>query len=164
MTDANPYSPPQTYVADVKAPGAIRLATRSQRARGALVDVGVGLALLFGTCFPLFQRLGVLAASDPEWLPRAFSAVGLQFLINAYFLHTNGQTVGKRAVGTRIVLADGSRASLPRILGLRMMVPGFIGWVPIAGPLFGLVDTLFIYRDDRRCLHDHIAGTVVIAA
>ncbi|HZE87902.1 MAG TPA: RDD family protein, partial [Verrucomicrobiae bacterium] len=132
--------------------------------RAALLDVGVGLLLLVVTCFPLFQRLGALAASDPEWFPRALAALGLQFLINAYFLQTSGQTVGKRVVGTRIVMADGSRASLGRIVALRMMVPGFIGWIPIAGPLFGIVDTLFIYRADRRCVHDHIAGTVVIAA
>jgi hypothetical protein len=28
--------------------------------------------------------------------------------------------------------------------------------------LFHLVDALYIFREDQRCLHDHIAGTRVV--
>lgn len=29
-------------------------------------------------------------------------------------------------------------------------------------PFYALVDILFIFREDRRCLHDRIAGTQVV--
>ena len=41
---------------------------------------------------------------------------------------------------------------------LRAWVTFFLGIVP----LFGIVDVLFIFREDRRCIHDMIAGTRVI--
>ena len=45
---------------------------------------------------------------------------------------------------------------------LRNWVPKLIGSVPYLGMLFSLIDSLFIFRDDRRCIHDHIAGTRVV--
>jgi uncharacterized RDD family membrane protein YckC len=36
--------------------------------------------------------------------------------------------------------------------------------LPTVGPFAGLIDVLFIFLKDRRCLHDHIAGTVVVRA
>jgi len=42
---------------------------------------------------------------------------------------------------------------------LRSWVNGLIGLVV---PFYGLVDILFIFGSERRCLHDLIAGTVVV--
>lgn len=44
------------------------------------------------------------------------------------------------------------------------MVPAVISAIPLAGAAFGLVDILFIFRADRRCIHDLIAGTHVVTA
>ena len=38
-----------------------------------------------------------------------------------------------------------------------------IGIFPAIGGIIQLVDILFIFRDDRKCIHDLIAGTVVIS-
>ncbi|MEA2700447.1 MAG: hypothetical protein QOI66_4718, partial [Myxococcales bacterium] len=46
---------------------------------------------------------------------------------------------------------------------LRGVVNGIISAIPYLGGLYALVDALFIFRDDRRCIHDLIAGTRVIA-
>lgn len=76
-----------------------------------------------------------------------------------YLLSSFGQTIGKRMLGIRIVRNDGSRASLGRIFLLRILVPAAIN----AGcGLFGLVDALFIFAADRRCVHDHLADTKVV--
>jgi uncharacterized RDD family membrane protein YckC len=64
------------------------------------------------------------------------------------------------------------------ILGMRIIVrdtgelPGFLRgvllrvWLPAAVnqacSLFSLVDALWIFGDERRCLHDLIAGTIVV--
>jgi len=39
-------------------------------------------------------------------------------------------------------------------------VNGLLGLIP----LYGLVDILFIFRSDRRCIHDMIAGTQIVEA
>jgi hypothetical protein len=36
-----------------------------------------------------------------------------------------------------------------------------VGSIPVLGMFASLVDVLFIFRDDRRCVHDLIAGTQV---
>lgn len=85
--------------------------------------------------------------------------------IQAFFLIRDGQTLGKKVVGVRIVRADnGEPASWPRLLLLRGLLSGVISLIPAIGTIYALVDALFIFREDRRCLHDHMAGTVVISA
>jgi uncharacterized RDD family membrane protein YckC len=44
---------------------------------------------------------------------------------------------------------------------LRILIPNVV--TSATGGLFFLIDQAFIFRDDRRCIHDHIAGTVVLA-
>jgi uncharacterized RDD family membrane protein YckC len=34
--------------------------------------------------------------------------------------------------------------------------------IPVVGPLLTLIDILFIFRSDRRCVHDLIADTQVL--
>jgi uncharacterized RDD family membrane protein YckC len=81
-----------------------------------------------------------------------------------YLCARSGQSIGKRRMGIRVVREDGNAASLFHILLLRNFIPGLMGallglLVPV---VFPLVDTLFILRADRRCLHDLIAGTKVV--
>jgi hypothetical protein len=47
-----------------------------------------------------------------------------------------------------------------RIIWLRNILNGFISIVP----LYGLLDSLFIFGESRQCLHDKIADTIVINA
>jgi uncharacterized RDD family membrane protein YckC len=47
---------------------------------------------------------------------------------------------------------------------LRSFVNGLIGSIPVVGAAYSLVDICFIFRDDRRCLHDLLAGTKVVKA
>jgi uncharacterized RDD family membrane protein YckC len=92
-------------------------------------------------------------------------AVGVAMLaIQGWLLYRYGQTIGKRALGIRIVRRDGRRASLARLLLLRMVVPGAVAMIPLVGALIVLVDVLFIFGDARRCLHDLLADTIVVTA
>jgi uncharacterized RDD family membrane protein YckC len=71
------------------------------------------------------------------------------------------QSVGKRILGIRVVCLDGSTPSLVRIVVLRNLSMHAIG--AFCG-LVGLVDALMIFGTERRCMHDHIAGTIVVRA
>ena len=86
-------------------------------------------------------------------------------LLHGYLLHTNGQTIGKRLVGTRIVsVVDNQILPLGRLLALRMLPVWVASQIPLVGGLLGIIDVLFIFSKDRRCVHDKIAGTKVINA
>ncbi|OJH34470.1 hypothetical protein BON30_43375 [Cystobacter ferrugineus] len=86
----------------------------------------------------------------------ALGVVGYQL----YLLATVGQSLGKRTMGIKVVRTDGTPVDLARLIFLRNVVPAIIGM--FTWNLFNLVDTLCIFTEQRRCLHDHIADTQVI--
>jgi len=86
-------------------------------------------------------------------------------LVQGLFLALRAQTIGKMLLGLRIIdVATGRRAGFARLVFLRMLVTSLLSALAGIGWIFGLVDCLFIFREDRRCLHDFIAGTRVVQA
>ena len=84
------------------------------------------------------------------------------FVVQMYLLGSRGQTLGKMAMDIRIVDAQtGEHPGWARILLLRTLVHGIIVSIPFAGFVYLIVDTLFVFRADRRTIHDLIAGTRV---
>ena len=47
---------------------------------------------------------------------------------------------------------------------IRYFVFGVAGQLPVIGQIVSLINVLFVYRKDKRCVHDHLAGTIVIKA
>lgn len=84
--------------------------------------------------------------------------------VQGYLLATSGQSVAKRLLGLRIVDADGNPPGFSRTVIRREGSRLLLGAVPYVGPLLSLADSLAIYADDRRTLHDHLAGTWVVRA
>ena len=72
-----------------------------------------------------------------------------------------GQSIGKMCMRIRIVNQhDGKNGGfIPNVL-LRAIVPGGLSLLTFG--LFGFIDALFIFHEDCRCLHDKMAGTVVV--
>lgn len=93
-----------------------------------------------------------------------FATFAMQ-LVQIYLVATRGQSLGKRFLGIRIVRAsDGSNPGFTRAWLLRALVPGIIGMLPTIGNVFTIVNYCFIFRADRRCLHDLLADTRVVKA
>jgi uncharacterized RDD family membrane protein YckC len=166
--EANPYAPPTAAVRDVASEtvGGHVLAERGTRFFAALIDVVILVAVMFliglVTPFSVFDpaRSGfVTTVAIPYIL-----GMLIFLLVHGWLLATQGQTVGKKLLGIRIVRSDGSRGSLGRVFGLRYALNGLIASVPIVGTIYGLVDALMIFRDSRRCLHDQLADTIVVKA
>jgi hypothetical protein len=83
------------------------------------------------------------------------------FVVNACLLTVRGQTLGKLIVGIRIVDPNtDANAGFARTVLLRSGVPMFLN--SLSAGIFGLIDVLFIFREDRRCLHDLMANTKVV--
>jgi uncharacterized RDD family membrane protein YckC len=155
------------------------LASRWSRLLAALVDnllVLPGFALFAHAMFTqLVLAFQFLTHSPPrelmDPLEREFE-LGVILLagvlvIQAVHLSLFDQTLGKRAFRLRIVRVDGRSPSPTQTVLLRAIVPFLIGgfWTGFAlGPVFGLIDALSIFRRDRRCIHDLLAGTLVVSA
>ena len=164
----NPYAAPAAAVAD-EAPRTHALADRGIRLAAVLLDgVFVGLSVV-----PL--AIAFFWSLDPGGQPQvgagqvAGLVVGGLFLLallawNCILLSRNGQTLAKKLCGIRVVRRDGSRCGLARIFFARYLPVTVLGMIPFIGSLVSLVDALLIFRDDRRCLHDEIADTIVVTA
>jgi len=88
---------------------------------------------------------------------------GAYLIVQIWWLTTRGQTIAKRMLGLRIVrVADGGNPGFVSAFLLRRLVPSMIGGIPVVGIIFTLTDILFIFRADRRCVHDLMAGTRVV--
>jgi uncharacterized RDD family membrane protein YckC len=76
----------------------------------------------------------------------------------------NGQTIGKRLIGIKVVRSNGEKAGFWRIFLLRNVVNAIPSLIPFVGYAYVLTDHLFIFGESRQCLHDKIADTVVVKA
>lgn len=145
-----------------------QLASRWKRLGGALLDGLIAMAI----SLPVMMVAGVfqqITQGEQMTIGQRvfffFFGLAVFLLINGYLLAKHGQTVGKKLVGTRIVgHAAENLLSLRHVFGLRYVPISVITQIPIAGNLFALVDCLFIFRKDKRCIHDLIAGTKVVNA
>ncbi len=169
----NPYAPPVAPVQDVSdSDGPGELADRSSRLGAFLVDALILVVAELPTAVVAFGHLNPAAKTRTEML-MMFKNGGLPYsavlfcvwaVITILFVRRNGQTIGKRAIGIKVVRSDGSKASLARIFWLRNVVNGLPSFIPIVSLIYWLVDTLMIFGESRRCLHDRIADTIVVKA
>jgi uncharacterized RDD family membrane protein YckC len=167
MAPRNPYAPPQSRVDDVADDsGVMELGGRGARLGASLIDGVLMLAIVMPVVFGFglgSEEEGFGADLRNGFLGSALG-FGVFLALNGYLMARYGQTVGKKLVGLRMVRADGTRASFGRLLGLRYGVGMAIGSLPIAGPIYALLDSLLIFRASHQCLHDNIADTIVIKA
>lgn len=141
----------------VEPPGpVIEWATRGQRFLARLIDAIILLTVAFGTKYlmvPLVPESGFLLF---------VGSVFLVAMVQVIMLTMRGQHLGKWMLGLVIVRDDGSQAGFLHGFLLRDGITLLIGLVPCIGGLYKLVNDLFIFSEDQRCLHDRIAGTRVI--
>lgn len=156
---------------------------RAQRRGAAPVPVGklaspwtrlaaVVLDFLLGY-MPCSMIIGVGVVVAEQTRTEAFGIIGgiLGFFwlltyhaYSWYLIATRGQNITKRWFGIKIVKLDGQPVDFVSGVLLRNWVMFFVAlFVPCyLGHLVNWAGYLAIFSDDRRCLHDHIASTVVV--
>jgi uncharacterized RDD family membrane protein YckC len=127
----------------------IILASRVRRLGAIMLD-----SLFVCVCFIISLRFFQGGSRLYSFLmPIVIFAVFQLALLSIY-----GQTLGKRIVKIRIVLnGQGGLPGFYRVVVLRTIVNLLLSLMPF----YQLIDNLFIFRGDKRCIHDLIAGTVV---
>ncbi len=163
---SNPYAPPQAVVLDIADPGTQTVpAERATRLGAAILD---GLIFMVMVYIPIIFTAAAVGAAGEETVSLALVIGGLLTLIGLVawawltirFVLRNGQTIGKKVTGIKVVRSDGTPVSLSRIFWLRNVVNGIISIIPF----YGLIEVLFIFSESRQCLHDKMADTIVIRA
>lgn len=167
--EQNRFAPPVARVDDVASGSALELGGRGRRFAAAFID-GLVLGGIYSALAYTVLR-GVVP--DPSNGANAtFGSsilsivvyVALFVVIQGYLLVKQGQTVGKKLLGLRIVRPDGQLPDAMRVIGLRYLLFWVVLLVPFVGVIVVLVDVLLIFRDSRKCLHDNVADTIVIKA
>ncbi len=152
--EINPYAPPASrQLTRPENRGTAELATHSQRLLAALADG----AMPFVCMLP-----GILLSSE-FWKWLSVAAFVWMIFYQLYLVRVRGQTIGKKLLHIRIVNKDnGELPGINKIIFMRNLVPQLISMIPLLGAIFALADFLWIFREERRCLHDVIAGTIVV--
>jgi uncharacterized RDD family membrane protein YckC len=170
MNTPNPYAAPRAAVADVSTSTDTAPADRIVRLAAAILDgiivtAIVYVPLLIGGGASIY--MAILMGREPQigpgfavWSLVAFVGAIAWIWITIVFVARNGQTIAKKMLSIKVVRSDGSKASLGRIFWLRNFVNGRLG----ISPFYQLIDVLFIFGDQRQCLHDKIADTIVVKA
>ena len=123
-------------------------ARRISRLEAVLIDDVVSIVPIILIVYddPIVRYLGLISL---------ISFVMIQLTL----LSRTGQTIGKKIRGIMVVKTGTSENGGFITNVVLRAIPGTI---LNAIPIVGLVNVLFIFRKDRRCIHDLIAGTEVI--
>lgn len=173
----NPYAAPASNVLRTPSAGeAFELADRGTRLGASFIEgfvfmiaaapiiIAVGLNEVIAEGIPEAS----LTEAEPAEMNFVLLGLGLVLVLGVFIyqlvlLATRGQSIGKRIVGIRIVShPEGDNPGGVKTILMRGFVPGIISNIPLLGPIFSIVNICFIFREDRRCIHDLIAGTQVV--
>jgi len=150
----------------------VELATRWRRLLATAVDVLLVPALTLVLVMLTNVAEDADDYADNAWMLHVLLLAILSYLLlNGAPLWRRGQTLGKALLGIMIVPAAALRAPgtamAPAPLWVLILVRAWffallflavvpwLAWLP-------LLDQLFIFRKDRRCLHDLTCGTGVV--
>jgi uncharacterized RDD family membrane protein YckC len=170
MSSTNPYAPPRGAVRDVPdANDEYRLAGRGTRLVAVILDGLIGGIMIYAPFFIVAIAMGGFGNLESGEVNGTAigggllaSLVGLiaWIWITIRNVVRNGQTIAKKLMSIKVVRRDGSPVSLGRIFWLRNVVNILLGIIP----LYGLIDALLIFGEERQCVHDKLADTIVVVA
>jgi uncharacterized RDD family membrane protein YckC len=154
----------EEQVRDLRSGAAeLAYATAGRRWGAILVDYLVFLVVYSGAKFAIQVMMDVAHFTFPKFgfgevLVASFIVPAMLFAVYEGLMQRNdGQTIGKKALGIKVVSADGSDmedSQVWRRAGARFVMG--------ATYILGFVDSLMVFSQHRRTLHDRFAKTVVV--
>jgi len=158
------YAPPQSDI-DVAPKSQEILASRWERLWASLIDTVIQMVVIIPVMYytGFFQQ--IMKGHEPSLQYNlAIAGVGLiTFIVfHIKFLISSGQTIGKKILGIKIVDLHGQLPSIKTNLPIRYAVFFIPAQIPIIGQLLSIINILFIFGKEKRCLHDYAAGTKVV--
>ncbi|MCB9870320.1 MAG: RDD family protein [Planctomycetes bacterium] len=165
MDEHNPYQAPETVKAPPRQRRTGELAPRGARLIASMIDF-VLMTIAATPLFVIGYLNGWVTGDDSAREGLIMTAAFLfgYVVLNGWTLHSRAQTLGKLMLDIRIQRIDGSHPGLTRLLVHRTLLPNLISLLPFIGIVVSIVGVLMIFRRDRRCMHDFLAGTRVVHA
>lgn len=162
----NIYSAPQAELIEESDNNKV-LASRWKRLWASMLDSITILVVTLPTMYLTGGFEGAMKGIQPSVeYSLMIGAVGISFflIINIKLLMNNGQTIGKKILGIKIVDLEGNLPTFKKQLIKRYAVFFLPGQIPVAGQFISILNVLFIFGKQKRCVHDFAAGTKVIVA
>ena len=170
----NPYESPKSSVEAIRI-DELTLASRWRRLFARLIDSILVLVIsmqimnwvvrnLLGAPTDNYFSYGYfwISSSPPSYINFLVSFVVIAAL-NTYLLAKRGQTIGKYLLKIRIVKYDSHEISKIRFsLVIREGIMLGVNLFGYLGVCIAFIDGLFIFSENRRCLHDYCAFTKVV--
>ncbi|MEC0251098.1 RDD family protein [Bacillus halotolerans] len=127
---------------------------------GFWIRLGASLLDYIIVSVPLLLIYWLITGKDPNESMIISLVVFLYSILLPVFWQ--GYLIGKRICGIRIVKKDGSQVGLVTMI-MRVIIAGLVYGITFG---LGLIVSLFMIglREDKRTLHDFIAGTYVTYA
>ncbi len=174
---SNPFStiPISSSISEENADGEFPLASRLKRFTGLILDLIIPVfCLLPGILLVLFDSDMFAAQSVAKH--RTLGSIGMVWMLivglvgivlHFYLLTTRSQSIGKFLLKIQIhSIGTNQPANFVRTFLLRGvlngLITGLLGYIHPYCLVYQVVDACFILREDRRCLHDLMAGTKVV--
>jgi uncharacterized RDD family membrane protein YckC len=160
----NPYATPRSFAprAERSAIGSSDvLASRGSRLAAALIDGVAAMTLLVPGIGGLVFLGADSGLSTVGGLGIAVSVIALiGFCVyQIAMLVREGQSLGKKWMHIRIVnYDDGMVPPAGKLLLMRYVLNSALGNLPF----YAFADVLLIFGNERRCIHDYLAGTKVV--
>ena len=132
-----------------------RLASLKSRALAVFLDIFIFYAI--------FIPFNIYSTNKSEiiYLVIVYSIL---VCIQVYFLTKRGQSIGKMLFKIRISQFH-SPNEVPRFINviiLRIVINDLVYFIPIIGLIYLVLNYCLALFKPQRCIHDYIAGTVVV--
>ncbi len=165
MSDSNVYSTPQSQLVDQVDDSEKPLASRWARLGASIIDSIIMMLVLVPIMYFTGGFDGMMEGREPGFIymfGMGILSLVIYLVINYRFLVANGQTIGKKVLEIKIVDLNGNLPVFQPQLLIRYAVYLLPGQIPFVGQLFSLINVLFIFSAEKRCIHDLVAKTKVV--
>jgi len=165
MSDNNVYSTPQSQLVDQVDDSEKPLASRWARLGASIIDSIIMMFVVVPVMYFTGGFDGMMEGREPGFVymfGMGILSLVAYLVINYRFLVTNGQTIGKKVLEIKIVDLNGNLPVFQPQLLIRYAVYLLPGQIPFVGQLFSLINVLFIFTAEKRCIHDLVAKTKVV--
>lgn len=165
MSDNNVYSTPQSQLVNQVDDSEKPLASRWARLGASIIDSIIMMFVVVPVMYFTGGFDGIMEGREPGFVymfGMGILSLVAYLVINYRFLVTNGQTIGKKVLEIKIVDLNGNLPVFQPQLLIRYAVYLLPGQIPFVGQLFSLINVLFIFSAEKRCIHDLVAKTKVV--